>query len=226
MRTSLPLFAALALASAASGAEYVTVTPKPDAKPQPVYETQLYLEPVRPDDETAAKRKAVFPEAFGDDVVAWMDAQYAFGASEVMTVLRHTGHGYRVEVLGLRGKWLFEVRLRRRHMPKVWRCAYDVPGPSARRVMDALLAVLRKTRPYKDPAMVIMGVHYEFLARDGGETLRGRIDNPDSGAEPGMMGRVMAGFEDSCPDPLYTSSQNPDAVLGLLEKHLRREKDK
>ncbi|MBV9989679.1 MAG: hypothetical protein JOZ72_00165 [Alphaproteobacteria bacterium] len=206
MTRALPmLLAALCCATAVSAGERMVVTP---LVPPPAPSART-LELVTNGGAVAA------------DVVARMDAAYAFGASSVRTVLKRTaGGGWRVETVAAQADGVSG------RAPKARHCAYDVPQASGRRVVEALLAVMRKARAPATADEPPLGRRYAFFARDRAETLRARIDNPPEDSEPGMIAAVMEGFEEACPDPLYASGRNRDAVLDLLEKRLGEERGK
>jgi len=194
-----------------------------------------HLEPVQmggPRD-MSEMRKAVFPEAFTSDAVAWMDAEYAGGASEEMTVLERTDDGFRFVYLFIpgflddymTGEAQARYGLRPGDKPKVERCEYAVPRALGHRTLAAARAVLRKTRPNPDNRIVFMGVDFEFLVRDGANTLRGQIANPSADSEPAMLATVLTRFERGCSQDLgYSQDGDIESSLGQLERHLRKEK--
>lgn len=193
-----------------------------------------HLEPVREDWPRGLSdmRKAVFPEAFASDAMAWMDAEYAGGSSEEMTVLERTDDGFRLVYLFIpaflddymTGEAQPRLGLPPGDKPKVERCVYDIPQALGHRVLAAARAVLRKTRPNPDQGIVFMGVDFEFSARDGTNTLRGVVANPSGDSEPWMLATVLTRFEHTCSRDIGVSQDGDlETSLDRLERLLRKD---
>jgi hypothetical protein len=193
--------------------------PRAQAKPAPTH-----LEPVGEPHDLSYMREN-FPEAFTDDAVAWMDAGYAFGARNDLTILKRTEQGFRLVYIdtpmvfgddftgGAAG-----------YDPKPARCVYDIPRGLGRRILEAARAVLRETRDSGDKDIAPLGASYEFFARDGAKALRGKVDNPGAGSEPDMLASVLTPFEHTCPSGVGYREGDIESALGQLERRIRKEK--
>jgi hypothetical protein len=191
------------------------------AEPRPA---KTHLEPVGAPHDLSYMRKA-FPEAFARDAVAWMDAGYAFGATKVLTILKRTEQGYRFVYIDTPMTFGDDFTgAAAGYDPKPARCVYDIPKDLGRRILDATRAVLRETRDSGDKDVAPFGASYEFFARDGAKSLRGRVDNPDGGSEPDMLASVLTPFEHTCPLGVGYRDGDLESSVGELERRLRREK--
>jgi hypothetical protein len=208
-----------------------------EAEMAQAWKPPTHLEPVRESGPRGLSdmRKAVFPEAFASDAMAWMDAEYAGGSREEMTVLERTDRGFRLVYLFIPAfleDYMTDEAQPRLGLPpggkpKVERCVYDIPQALGHRVLAAERAVLRKTRPNPDQGIVFMGVDFEFSARDGANVLRGQVSNPRADSEPAMLATVFTRFEHTCSQDIgYSQDGDLESNLGQLERHLRKEKQR
>ena len=171
----------------------------------------------------ADDRKTAFPEAFTGDVVLWMNGEYAFGASNDMTILKRTEQGFRFVYINkpmvFEGDADGEFGSKR----KSARCEYDIPRALGLRILGTARAVVRKLGDKDDPNAPL-GAHYEFFVRDAAKKRHGRIANPQDDSEPAMLAVVLTPFDHMCPQGVAYRDGNLEASLGELERRLQREK--